>query len=191
VRSDISKRAACLTLSGATKGACRGAAPKHDGSCRQRGQRELRPRRSERMRAPVGLVRQSPRRVSRSGLQIDNACEGIEPEHDNLLSDVSWVCLERGGVRIRSAVEAATKRRLGDGFHMPRATTHAGRDALLHHSLDGLAAPDAGRRSLRLRHGRSKPRNGRRLMLIRLARSTAIRADLAWRAEARLRVESP
>jgi hypothetical protein len=110
-------------------------------------------RRSERMRAPIGLVRQSTRRVSRSVLQVGEACEGSKPEHDNLLTNVPWVRLERGGVRIRSPVKAATKRRLGDGFHMPRAPTHAGRDPLLHHSLDRLAAPDAGRRSLRLGHG--------------------------------------
>jgi hypothetical protein len=77
----------------------------------------------------------------------------VRPDHDNLLSHVSWVCLERGGGRIRSAVEAATKRRLGYGFHMSGAPTDAGRDSLLHHSLNRLAAPDAGRWSLRPGHG--------------------------------------
>ena len=79
--------------------------------------------------------------------------KGGGSELTDLLPHVAWVRFERGDLWVRATVESAAKRQLSYRFHMPGAPTHAGRDSLLHHRLNRLAAPDAGRWSLGLGHG--------------------------------------
>jgi hypothetical protein len=73
-------------------------------------------------------------------------------DHDDLLRDVAGVRLERFGVQVGSAIEAAAQRQIGYRFQVPGAPPHAGRDSVFHHSLNRLAASDTGRWSLRLGH---------------------------------------
>ena len=50
----------------------------------------------------------------------------VRPHAAFALSHVSWVHLERRGLRVWSTVVSATKRRLEYRFHMQGASTHAG-----------------------------------------------------------------
>jgi hypothetical protein len=62
-------------------------------------------------------------------VRLEDGGEGSGQDDDDLLHHVAWVRLERVGVQIRSAIEAAAQRHLGYRFDMSRAPTHTGRDS--------------------------------------------------------------
>lgn len=96
--------------------------------------------------------------------RVDKA-RALSRRPDPRLSHVPRVHLDRGGLRVWSTVVSATKRRLEYGLHMHGASMHAGRDSLLHQSLNGLPAADAGRWTLRLGHGEQPTTEDSRLVV--------------------------